>query len=293
MTARKNPRESIVNPLDPANASSSTTALDVLEPVDMPNRVENPLDNVRIVLVNTSHPGNIGATARAMKNMGLRHLYLVEPQRYPADEATWRAANAADVLDTAIVVDSFEAAVAGCGLVIGTSARERTIPWPLLDPRRACAQAYREASRQPIALVFGREDRGLTNEELQKCQLHIHIPTNPEYSSLNIAMAVQVLAYELRMQHVETDLPADGMADWDFPYANNDDIERFFTHLDGALTDMGFLKPDAPKQTSARLRRLFQRTRLDVMEINMLRGILSSAQYWVRRAKGGPAGGDQ
>ncbi|HSB96063.1 MAG TPA: tRNA (cytosine(32)/uridine(32)-2'-O)-methyltransferase TrmJ [Spongiibacteraceae bacterium] len=272
-----------MNPLDPADTPNTATAL----------AASNPLDNVRIVLVNTSHPGNIGATARAMKNMGLRHLYLVAPQRYPSDEATWRAANAADVLDGAIVVDSFETAVAGCSLVIGTSARERTIPWPLLDPRRACAQAYREAARQPIALVFGREDRGLTNEELQKCQLHIHIPTNPEYSSLNIAMAVQVLAYELRMAHVEPELTADAMEGWDFAYANNDDIERFFTHLDEALTEMGFLKPDAPKQTSARLRRLFQRTRLDAMEINIFRGILSSAQYWVRRAKGGQGDGEQ
>ncbi len=249
-------------------------------------QLANPLDNIRIVLVNTTHPGNIGAAARAMKNMGLRHLYLVAPLRYPADDATWRAASAVDVLDAAIVVDSFDAAIAGCSLVIGTSARERTIPWPLLDPRRACAQAYREAAQQPIALVFGREDRGLTNEELQKCQLHIHIPSNPEYSSLNIAMAVQVVAYELRMLQVADELPTDAMDGWDFDYANNDDIERFFTHLDMALTEMGYLKPEAPKQTSTRLRRLFQRTRLDAMEINMLRGILSSAQYWVRRAKG-------
>lgn len=259
-----------MNPADTANSSDGVS----------------PLDNVRIVLVNTSHPGNIGAVARAMKNMGLRHLYLVEPQHYPANEATWRAANAVDVLEGAVVVETFEQAIAGCGLVVGTSARERTIPWPLLDPRRACAQAYREAARQPIALVFGREDRGLTNDELQKCQLHIHIPSNPEYSSLNIAMAVQVVAYELRMLHVAAELPASAMSDWDFPYAGSEDIERLFTHLDTTLTEMGFLKTEAPKQTSARLRRMFQRTRLDAMEVNILRGILSSAQYWVRRAKG-------
>lgn len=260
-----------MNPADPANTPDGF----------------NPLDNVRIVLVNTSHPGNIGAVARAMKNMGLRHLYLVAPQQYPANEATWRAANAVDVLEGAVVVETFEEATAGCGLVIGTSARERTIPWPLLDPRRACSQAYREAARQPVALVFGREDRGLTNEELQKCQLHIHIPSNPEYSSLNIAMAVQVVAYELRMLHVAGELPASAMSDWDFPYAGSEDVERFFVHLEEALAEMGFLKADAPKQTTARLRRMFQRTRLDAMEINMLRGILSSAQYWVRRARGG------
>ena len=244
------------------------------------------LDNLRIVMVNTTHPGNIGAAARAMKNMGLSELYLVSPLRYPADDATWRAANAADVLQRAVVVETFDEAIADCGLVVGRSARERTIPWPLLDARRACAQAYREAAKHKVALVFGREDRGLTNEELQKCHLHIHIPSNAEYSSLNVAMAVQVIAYELRMAHLTDENPADVMADWDFPFAANEDIERFYAHLEQALSDMGFLKAGAPKQTAARLRRMFQRTRLDAMEISMLRGILASAQYWVRRARG-------
>jgi len=242
------------------------------------------LDNIRIVLVNTTHPGNIGAVARAMKNMGLSELYLVAPLRYPADEATWRAANAGDVLQRAVVVESFDEAIADCSLVIGSSARERTIPWPLLDARQACEQAYREASRHKVALVFGREDRGLTNEELQRCQLHINIPSNPEYSSLNVAMAVQVVAYELRMAHLGRER-IDAMADWDFPFAPVEDVERFYVHLDETLTEMGFLKADAPKQTSARLRRLFQRTRLDTMEISMLRGILTSAQYWVRKTR--------
>ncbi len=246
----------------------------------------NSLDNIRIVLVNTTHPGNIGAAARAMKNMGLRELYLVAPKHFPSDDATWRAANAADVLERAVVVDSFDAAIAGCGLVIGSSARERTIPWPLLGAREACAQACREAARHKVALVFGREDRGLTNDELQKCQLHINIPSNPEYSSLNVAMAVQVIAYELRMAASENAASSDAMSDWDMPFAGADDIERFFAHLEEALSEMGFLKADAPKQTAARLRRLFQRTRLDTMEVSMLRGILSSAQYWVRKAQG-------
>ena len=221
-----------------------------------------------------------------MKNMGLRELYLVAPKQFPCDDATWRAASAADVLEGAIVVDSFDAAIADCGLVIGSSARERTIPWPLLDAREACLQAYRETAQHKVALVFGREDRGLTNEELQKCQLHINIPSNPEYSSLNVAMAVQVVAYELRMASLENGAITDAMSDWDMPFAGGDDIERFFVHLEQTLSEMGFLKAEAPKQTSARLRRLFQRTRLDTMEINMLRGILSSAQYWVRKARG-------
>jgi tRNA (cytidine32/uridine32-2'-O)-methyltransferase len=246
----------------------------------------NPLDNLRIVMVNTTHPGNIGAAARALKNMGLSELFLVSPLKFPADEATWRAANAVDVLARATVVESFDEAIAGCGLVIGSSARERTIPWPLLDARRACEQAYREAAKHKVALVFGREDRGLTNEELQRCHLHINIPSNVEYSSLNVAMAVQVIAYELRMAHLAGEAPIDVMTDWDFPFAAVVDIERFYTHLEQTLSEMGFLKADAPKQTAARLRRMFQRTRLDIMEINMLRGILSSAQYWVRKARG-------
>lgn len=245
----------------------------------------NPLDNIRIVLVNTTHPGNIGAVARAMKNMGLRDLYLVDPKHYPHEEALSRASNALDVLDRAVVVHSFEEAIADCGLVIGSSARERAIPWPLLGAREASAQAVREAARHTVALVFGREDRGLTNEELQRCQLHINIPANPEYSSLNVAMAVQVIAYELRMVALAGDWPVDVMADWDVPFAGAEDVERFFVHLEEALSEMGFLKAHAPKQTAARLRRMFQRTRLDAMEVQILRGILTSAQYWVRKAR--------
>lgn len=248
----------------------------------------NPLDNLRIVLVNTTHPGNIGAVARAMKNMGLSDLCLVAPKLFPHEEATWRASNAIDVLKGATVVDTLEQAIADCALVIGSSARERSIPWPLLDAREACAQAYAEAGRQRVALVFGREDRGLTNEELQKCQLHIHIPSNPEYSSLNVAMAVQVVAYELRVAHLgaaRADAQPNAMEGWDLPFASGEDVERFFVHLEQTLSEMGFLKADAPKQTTARLRRMFQRTRLDTMEVSILRGILSSAQYWVNKAR--------
>jgi len=243
------------------------------------------LDNIRIVLVNTTHPGNIGAVARAMKNMGLRDLYLVAPKHYPHEDAVFRAANALDVLDRAVVVPSFEEAIADCGLVIGSSARERAIPWPLLGAREASEQALRESARHKVAVVFGREDRGLTNEELQRCQLHINIPSNPEYSSLNVAMAVQVFAYELRMAAQAGEQPVNGMDDWDVPFANGEDVERFFAHLEETLSEMGFLKANAPKQTAARLRRMFQRTRLDAMEIQILRGILTSAQYWVRKAR--------
>jgi tRNA (cytidine32/uridine32-2'-O)-methyltransferase len=252
----------------------------------------NPLDNIRIVLVSTSHAGNIGAAARAMKNMGLSELYLVAPHNFPAPEAVHRAANAADVLERAVVVATFEEAIADCALVVGSSARERRIPWPLLDARSCCEQVYHEAQRQRVALVFGREDRGLSNEELQKCQLHVNIPTDAVYSSLNLGMAVQVLAYELRMAHLGGHPPLDPMAGWDLDYASAADVERLFAHMETALAEMGFLKADAPKQSMARLRRLFQRTRLDAMEVSILRGILTSAQFWVRRAGGGGGGSE-
>lgn len=250
----------------------------------------NPLSNIRIVLVNTTHPGNIGAVARAMKNMGLEHLWLVAPAQFPDREASDRAANARDLLNRAVVVESFDEAIAGCAMVVGSSARERRISWPLADARGGCEEAIRVASRQPVAIVFGREDRGLTNEELQKCQLHITIPANPDYSALNLSMAVQVIAYELR-QAALGGSAIDAMVDWDMPLADAADIERLFQHLEQALAEMGFLKAQAPKQLMTRLRRLFQRTRLDQMEVNILRGILTSAQQWVRRARDREQGG--
>lgn len=244
-----------------------------------------PLNNARIVLVNTSHPGNIGAVARAMKNMGLSELYLVKPKSYPHERATWRAASAVDVLEQATVVDSLDQAVANCGLVVGTSARGRRIPWPLVNPRVCAERVYPELAQHKVALVFGREDRGLTNDELQRCHLHVNIPTNEQYSSLNLAMAVQVISYELRMTHLEGQLSTNEMQEWDAPLASADDIERFFTHLQQTLVDMGFLKLSAPKQLMTRLRRLFSRTRLDQLEVNMLRGILTNTQQWVEKGK--------
>ncbi len=251
----------------------------------------NPLNNIRIVLVNTSHPGNIGAVARAMKNMCLSQLYLVAPQKFPHDEAVWRAASAADVLDSAVVCETLDEAIADCQLVIGTSARERTVPWPLLDPRNCMQEAYKEAAGgHKLAVVFGREDRGLTNEELQRCNLHVHIPSNPEYSSLNLGMAVQVMAYELRMFQVSGELDGNALADWDQPPANAEALERYLVHLEETLAEIRFLRPEAPKKLMLRLRRLYQRTRLDEMEVNLLRGILTSTQYWVRKAKAAEEG---
>ena len=239
-------------------------------------------DSIRIVLVNTSHPGNIGGAARAMKNMGLSDLVLVAPRKFPHEEADWRAAGALDILESATVVDTLAEAIADCQLVVGTSARGRRIPWPVLDPRN-CAQQAREASHrgERVAFLFGREDRGLTNEELQACNLHLHIPSHEDYSSLNLAMAVQVVAYELRMLALEGELPADPCDDWDAPFSTVENMERYYQHLEETLVQIGFLDPAAPRQLMARLRRLYNRVRLDEMELNILRGILTETQQAV------------
>ena len=241
------------------------------------------LDNIRIVLVNTSHPGNIGGAARAMKNMGLSRLYLVQPRRFPDQEATWRAASATDVLDSAIVTDTLDQAIGDCQFVVGTSARERRIPWPLLDPRRCAEQIATLDPNEQVAVLFGREDRGLTNDELKVCNLHLNVPTAAEYSSLNLAMAVQIVCYELRMRLAAGSLPEQADAHWDTPFATRDNMERFYVHLEQTLTDIGFLDPAAPRQLMARLRRLYSRVRVDEMELNILRGILTETQKWVAR----------
>ena len=242
----------------------------------------NSFSNIRIVLVNTSHPGNIGGAARAMKNMGLERLYLVEPQDFPSDQAVWRAAGATDVLDNAVVVQSLDEAIAGCGLVVGTSARERRIPWPLLDPRQCGESVWNEAHQHQVAIVFGREDRGLTNEELHKCNYHVHIPSNPEYSSLNLATAVQVITYEVRMAYLlATENNTLPQHQWDFPPADTQALETFYAHMEDTLVQLDFLDKDNPKQTMTRLRRLFNRVRMDQMELNIFRGVLTAMQNYI------------
>ena len=239
---------------------------------------------IRIVLVNTSHPGNIGGVARAMKNMGLDDLVLVAPARFPHEEADWRAASAGDVLERAQVVDTLEKALADCQLVIGTSARGRRIPWPVLDPRRCAERAIGAAAAgEQVAIVFGREDRGLTNEELQACNLHLHVPTHEDYPSLNLAMAVQIVCYELRMLEVAGELPESECDEWDAPFATMENMERFYQHLEQTLIEIDFLDPAAPRQLMARLRRLYSRVRLDEMELNILRGILTETQNSLAR----------
>ncbi len=242
------------------------------------------LDNIRIVLVNTSHPGNIGGVARAMKNMGLHRLYLVAPRNFPHEEADWRAASAGDVLAQATVTESLPEAIADCQFVLGTSARERRIPWPLLDARGCAEQIQQRASSEQVAILFGREDRGLTNEELQLCNLHLNIPTSQDYSSLNLAMAVQIVCYEIRMLFAEAQRPQQSDEQWDTPFATQDNMERFYAHLEETLVDLEFLDPAAPRQLMSRLRRLYGRVRLDEMELNILRGILTETGKFVQKA---------
>ncbi|EXJ12172.1 MULTISPECIES: tRNA (cytosine(32)/uridine(32)-2'-O)-methyltransferase TrmJ [Nitrincola] len=236
------------------------------------------LDQIRIILVNTTHPGNIGAVARAMKNMGLADLCLVAPKRFPDPEADARASGATDILAAATLVDTLEDAIADCHLVVGTSARGRHIPWPIMNPRELAGVVGKVAPDTRVAIVFGREDRGLTNEELHRCHHHVQIPTNPDFSSLNVAAAVQVIAYELRMLQESLDEPSAPKwgTQWDIELAQAKELELLFEHLEKTLVEIEFLDPENPRQLMTRMRRLFLRAVPDKVEVNVLRGILRS-----------------
>ena len=236
------------------------------------------LSRVRVVLVNTSHPGNIGAVARAMKNMGLQQLTLVQPAVFPSAEATARASGADDVLATARVVSSLTEAIGDCALVVGASARLRTISWPTLDPRACAERMVDVATTDQVALVMGRERTGLTNAELEHCHYLVHIPANPDYSSLNVAAATQVLVYELRMAALAQANALNTRWHSDHPFATTEELEGLYAHFETALTRLRFLDPDNPRQLMRRLRRLFNRSQLDRMEVNILRGILAAAE---------------
>lgn len=243
------------------------------------------LDAIRIVLVATSHPGNIGSTARAMKTMGLRSLYLVTPKSFPDPKANEMAAGADDLLRDAVVVDSLEEALAGCQLILATSARPRGLSLPGLIPYSAAELVNTKADGTQVALVFGREHAGLTNEELLKCHYHVHIPSDPEYSSLNLSQAVQILAYEMRMRLLAPKADVSLKQDEE---ATADEIEQFYDHLKDVFVEIQFLKASNPRRLMQRVRRLFNRVQLEKMEVSILRGMLSQVQkslLWAAQGK--------
>lgn len=256
----------------------------ILWPLCKHSSLMNIRPHIKIVLVNTSHPGNIGATARAMKNMGLSRLALVNPVEFPSGVAVGRAASALDVLEQAEVVNTLGEAIADCALVIGSSARSRSLPWPMLTPEQSAAKLVKESQSAPVALVFGREDSGLNNEELQLCHFHVQIPASPEYSSLNLAAAVMVLCYEIRRAVLRNEDADDKAEDeyWDQERATVEQVEYFYEHLERVLVEIDFHDPDNPRQLMQRMRRLFGRVRIDAMEMNILRGILTNIEHKIK-----------
>jgi len=237
--------------------------------------------SIRIVLTRVSHPGNIGSAARAMKTMGLDRLCLVAPERFPAAEATVMAAGADDVLATAQVYPDVRSAVADCGLVVGTTARSRHLPWRVLEPREAAAEVASAAGVSEVAVLFGAERTGLTNDEIELCQRLLRIPTGSAYGSLNLAMAVQVVAYEILLA---TRAAAGDAARSGIALASASEMERFYSHLERVLDEIDFNDRTGEGHLMARLRRFFNRAMPDQNEINILRGILTSVQGRRRRA---------
>ncbi|RFA30541.1 tRNA (cytosine(32)/uridine(32)-2'-O)-methyltransferase TrmJ [Alkalilimnicola ehrlichii] len=230
------------------------------------------LDNICMVMVGTTHPGNIGSAARAMKTMGLTRLRLVDPQQFPSPQAQANAANAGDVLADAQVYPDLDAALADIGLVVGLSARPRRLSSPVLGMRECGEKAVAEAGQHRVALLFGREHSGLTNDELDRCHYLVHIPANPDYSSLNVAAAVQVVAYELRMAALgESGNLRQGVG----APAPAEHLEGLYQHLERVSRDIGFADVRNEEFLMRRLRRLFNRARPDTKEINILRGFLS------------------
>ena len=231
--------------------------------------------SIRIVLVGTTHPGNIGACARAIKNMGITDLALVGPRHFPHEDATARASGADDVLGNAQVFDTLEEAIGDCVYVAGSSARSRAINWPCMEPRECAARLIAENGNGNVAVVFGPEKSGLSNEQLDHCDTLLTIPTNPDFSSLNLAMAVQVITYELRMARESGTVNG---YEPDAPLATSQELEYFYEHLENVLTDIDFLDPHNPRVLMRRLRRLYVRARPDKNEVNILRGILSAVE---------------
>ena len=249
------------------------------------------LSHVRIVMVNTTLPANIGSALRAMKTMGLAKLVLVAPKTYPHPDIDALAAGAADLIEQIEIAETLEDAIKDCHIVFGTSARSRTIPWPLLDARPAAELSLKAVTQQQqeVAVIFGREDRGLTNEELALANYHVTIPVNSDYGVLNVAQAIQVICYEMRMAAMNcVEQPADPEAQmhvaegidmqWDEPLVTHEQMEQFYPHIEKMLAEIEFMDPKNPRLLPLRLRRLFGRIQLDRMEYHLLRGIFSRVQ---------------
>ena len=249
------------------------------------------LSHVRIVMVNTTMPANIGSALRAMKTMGLSKLVLVAPKTYPHPDIDALAAGATDLIEQIEIVSTLEDAIQDCHLVFGTSARSRTIPWPLLDARPAAEKSLQTVlnDQQEVAIVFGREDRGLTNEELALANYHVTIPVNTDYGVLNVAQAIQVICYELRMatlalveqkENTEATMPVTETESmqWDEPLVTHEQMQQFYPHIEKMLAEIEFMDPKNPRLLPLRLRRLFGRIQLDRMEYHLLRGIFTRVQ---------------
>ncbi|MDX1696804.1 MAG: RNA methyltransferase [Thiohalobacterales bacterium] len=238
--------------------------------------------DIHVVLSHTSHPGNIGAVARAMKTMALSSLSLVRPKFFPHADATARASGADDILARAKVYDDIDAALAGCHLVLGASARSRSIPCPVIGPRECARLACRESGSGRVAILFGCEQSGLSNSEIDRCHRLVQIPANPDYSSLNLAAAVQIICYEIFL--ADSGSVGDDGADTR-QAVPADEMERFYAHLEQTLTQLGFLDPANPRQLMRRLRRLYNRARPDENEVNILRGMLTAAQESIKQQR--------
>src|SRR5574340_449662 len=238
------------------------------------------MNNVRVVLSHTTHPGNIGAAARAMKTMGLRHLYLVNPRHFPDPQADAMAAGADDLLRDALVCGSIDEALQGVVFTVAMTARLRDISIEVKSPREAMPLLLQQAAQQPVALLFGTEMSGLTNEEMGKAQVLVNIPANPDFSSLNLAAAVQVMRYELNVA-AQSHVPVAP----EVRPAPHEQMEGFFAHLEKTLFEIGFFTTQNPARLMQRLRRLYARTRLEQEEINILRGILSVTTEYNARLK--------
>ncbi|MGQ0578849.1 MAG: RNA methyltransferase [Betaproteobacteria bacterium] len=232
------------------------------------------LERVRVVLCETSHPGNIGAAARAMKTMGLSHLVLVKPKHFPHADAEAFASGALDVLREAVVCDSLDAALEGTVLAVASTSRHRDLTHEVVDCREACRRLVQDASHGAVALVFGPERTGLTIGDVNKCQLIAAIPANPDYASLNLAQAVQVFAYELRMSAGGTSPTAPQNSE----AATHQEVEGFYRQFEDVFQASGFLDPQKPKRLMQRMRRLFARSRLEKEEVNILRGFLRAVR---------------